>query len=194
MRLKRMPHKLACWLAVGLVLLLAACSGDPGTGPKDVRWDRDACERCRMVLSDRNFSAQIRYFPEEKPRSRVVAFDDIGCAILWLEEQPWKDDPRTEIWVTDHRNGEWIDARVATYVKGKITPMEFGLGAQPEPLEGGLDFEQAKQHILKVEERFNIHGVHLLERFKQQAAQRDAARKAQRAESTLPTIIPEQKP
>ncbi len=61
-----MPHKLACWLAVGLVLLLAACSGDPGTGPKDVRWDRDACERCRMVLSDRNFSAQIRYFPRGK--------------------------------------------------------------------------------------------------------------------------------
>lgn len=173
-----MPVKFGAYWLIGLVLLaLSACSNDPGTGPKAVKWDRDACERCRMVLSDRKYSAQIRYFPEGKKRSRVLMFDDIGCATLWLEDKPWKDDPRTEIWVNDYRSGEWIDARTATYVKDKITPMEYGLGAQPEPVAGGLDFEQAKKHIVKIEERFNIHGVHLLERLKEQAEKREADRK-----------------
>ena len=98
-----------------LAMILSACSGEPETGPVEVRWDQNNCERCRMMLSDRHFSAQIRYFPETK-NSRVVKFDDIGCATLWLEKQQWKDDPKTEIWVTAHSNGEWIDARKATYV------------------------------------------------------------------------------
>jgi len=159
-----------------LLLLLGACSGDPGSGPKEVKWDRDACERCRMVLSDRHYSAQVRVFPEGK-RSKVFFFDDIGCATLWLEDKPWKDDPRTGIWVTDHRNGDWIDARTATYVKEKITPMEYGLGAQTEPAPGGLDFEQAKRHIVEVEERFTIRGVQLLDRLKEQAERRAAAQR-----------------
>ena len=171
-----MPETL--WLFAGLLLLLllGACSGDPGTGPKEVKWDRDACERCRMVLSDRHYSAQVRLFPEGK-RDKVFFFDDIGCATLWLEGKAWNDDPRTEIWVTDHRSGEWIDARTATYVKEKITPMEYGLGAQTEPAPGGLDFEQAKRHIVEVEERFTIRGVQLLDRLKEQAERRAAAQK-----------------
>ncbi len=168
------------WFWLGVVTLalqgVIGCSGDPGTGPVEVKWDRDACERCRMVLSDHHFSAQVRVFPEGK-RSKVFPFDDIGCAALWLEGRPWSDDPRTEIWVTDHRTGEWIDARTATYVTEKITPMEFGLGAQSEPVAGGLDFEQAKRHIVHVEERFTIRGVQLLDRLKGQADRRDASRK-----------------
>jgi copper chaperone NosL len=171
-----MPERFPLLGGLLLLLLLAACSGDPGSGPKEVKWDRDACERCRMVLSDRHYSAQVRVFPEGK-RSKVFFFDDIGCATLWLEDKPWMDDPRTEIWVTDHRKGEWIDARTATYVKEKITPMEYGLGAQTEPAPGGLDFEQAKRHIVEVEERFTIRGVQLLDRLKEQAERRAAAQR-----------------
>ncbi|WP_275099924.1 nitrous oxide reductase accessory protein NosL [Sedimenticola hydrogenitrophicus] len=149
-----------------LTLLVSACSGDPGTGPGEVKWDRDACERCRMVLSDRNHAAQIRYFPADKKRSKLMKFDDIGCAVIWLEDKPWKDDQKTQIWVTDI-NGGWIDARNATYVKGDLTPMEYGLGAQSQPVSGGLDFAQAKAHIFAVEERFNIHGVDLLKRLEE---------------------------
>lgn len=156
------------------LLLLVACSGDSGTGPKEVKWDRDACERCRMVLSDRFHAAQIRYFPAEKKRSVVAFFDDIGCAVLWLADKSWERDQQTEIWVADHRTGEWIDARSATYVKGNLTPMEYGLGAQSETTPSGLTFDQAKQHIIDVEKRFNVHGEHLLERLKEQAEIRKA--------------------
>ena len=155
-----------------LTLLLGGCSGPPDEGPVDVKWDRDACERCRMVLSDRHHSAQVRYFPEDKKRSKVLMFDDIGCAVLWLEDKTWRDDPQTEIWVTDHRTGEWIDAKQATYIQGQLTPMEYGLGAQKEAAADGLDFEAAKKHIFDIEERFNVHSTHLVEKLREQAEKR----------------------
>ncbi len=159
-------------LLVMLSAFLGACSGPPENGPLEVKWDRDACERCRMVLSDRNHSAQVRYQPEDKKRSQVLMFDDIGCALLWLEDKPWRDDPKTEIWVNDHRTGKWIDARTATYVQGQITPMEYGLGAQSEAAADGLDFAAAKQHIFDIEERFNAHSTHLVDKLREQAEQR----------------------
>ena len=158
-----------------LVMLLVACSGDPGKGPVQVKWDRDACERCRMVLSDRHYAAQVRIFPDGK-RSKIFNFDDIGCAMLWLEDKSWKDDPGTEIWVKNYRNGNWIDARSAIYVKNRVTPMEYGLGAQPPDGTEGLSYAQAMEHVNTVEERFNAHGVQLLERLRRQAEERKAAR------------------
>ncbi|EGV19462.1 hypothetical protein ThimaDRAFT_0908 [Thiocapsa marina 5811] len=155
-----LSSRFSALLVVVLALLLAACGGDPGQGPGEVKWDRDACGRCRMVLSDRLHSAQVRV-PTPDGRSRVYRFDDIGCALIWLEERAERDDPATEIWVNDWRTGDWIDARTATYLRGQVTPMEYGLGAQPEPAPDGLDFGQAKAHIFDVEARFNVHGGHL---------------------------------
>ena len=146
---------------LALLTLLAACSGDPGTGPVEVTWDRDACARCNMVLSDRHHSAQVRHTPSGTRRSQVWTFDDLGCAVLWLDRQPWASDPAVEIWVTDHRSSEWIDARQAHYVPGKLTPMEYGLGAQAQPGSDTLDFAGARAHIYEVERRFNVHGGNL---------------------------------
>jgi len=145
---------------VSVALLSLGGCGDPGTGPVDVKWDRVICERCRMVLSDRNHSAQVRVQVPDG-RSRVYFFDDIGCAVIWLEDKAWRDGPATEIWVTDWRSGEWIDARTATWITGRVTPMEYGLGAQSEPAADGLDYAQAKEHIFEVERRFNVHGGQL---------------------------------
>jgi len=139
-----------------LTFLLAACSGEPDTGPGKVRWDRDQCERCAMAVSDPMHSAQVRVHMKDG-RSRLYKFDDIGCAVIWLDQQPFGDDPRTEIWVNDYRTGEWIDARKAWYVPGKVTPMGYGLGATTEKEPGALDFEAAGRHIYKVEETFHVH-------------------------------------
>jgi len=163
------------------VLLLLGCSGDPGKGPLEVKWDRDACERCRMVLSDRAYAAQVRFFPEES-RSKVFKFDDIGCAVLWLEDKPWSRDPKTEIWVRDRLSDQWIDARTAVYIKGRVTPMEYGLGAQSQADPNGMDFAQARSHIAEVEQRFNVHGVELLDRLRKQAAEREALNQAPKME------------
>jgi hypothetical protein len=131
--------------------MLSACS-DNGTGPVEVKWDRDACERCRMVLSDRHHAAQIRGGAAGK-KARVYKFDDIGGAIVWLKDKSWKDHAGTELWVNDHRDGRWIDGHKASYVSGQRTPMDFGIGAQDDPAEGGMTFQQARRYVLDIELR-----------------------------------------
>jgi len=142
-----------------LMLMLAGCFNGPDTGPVEVEWEHDTCQRCSMVLADTFHGAQVRHRPTGEG-SKVYLFDDIGCALIWLEDKDWRDDPGTEIWVNDYKTGAWIDARNAHYVGGQETPMLYGLGAQPEAAPGSVTFERAKQHIFEVEKRLNLHGSH----------------------------------
>jgi len=143
--------KLICLLAVFAV---AGCSNAPKTGPGEVRWDKDVCARCIMSVSDHYFSAQVRGGAEGQ-KTKLYFFDDIGCAVLWLEQQEWKADPRTEMWVNDFKSGEWIDAFKASYLTGNITPMDYGLGAQSVASEGALNYNQAVQEINDRENRLH---------------------------------------
>jgi nitrous oxide reductase accessory protein NosL len=120
---------LPAWLA--LVLLLAAC-GDPGEGPARIAWDRDACEHCGMVITDRRFAAQVRI--GRTPHR----FDDVGCAVEWLGERS-KGTPPTEFWVADQESGAWLDARTASFRGGQQTPMGYGFGASGQAGDGSLD-------------------------------------------------------
>ncbi len=134
------------WLGV-LLNGLAACSRGPGTGPVEIAWDRDVCEHCRMVISDRAHAAEIR----GGPGNRVYRFDDLGCALSWLRERGW-DAQAVEIWVADSRHPHdirWLDARTAHYLPGQTTPMDYGLGAVPGAPPGGLDFAGARRAILE---------------------------------------------
>jgi nitrous oxide reductase accessory protein NosL len=142
-----------------LVAVLTACTQPDQSGPGEIRWDQETCTRCAMSIGDREYAAQVRG-GASNAATRLYKFDDIGCAVIWLDQQPWKDDPRTEIWVADHRDGNWIDARKALYVTGRNTPMGYGLGAQTDSGTGLLDFSMAKKHIYTVEKSRHIHGGH----------------------------------
>jgi nitrous oxide reductase accessory protein NosL len=168
-------------IAASTTWLLVACSGEPTSGPREVKWEQESCERCRMVLSDRKHAAQVRFLEDDKGAS-VEVFDDVGCALVWLEDKPWKQDPRTEIWVADHRNGNWIDARTAVYVEDESSPMGYGLGAQSDPAPGGVDFVRAKWHIFAMEASFESHALQLKERLQQQATKRQTLPNEQRTE------------
>lgn len=121
-----------------LTLLLAACSSEPPTGPVDVRYGRDTCELCGMIISDPRYAVQIRGGAGHKAHK----FDDIGDALLFLDRQAWKDDASVEIWVMDVEKGKtWLDARKAFYVGGLQSPMAHGYGAYPDKRPGTVDFE-----------------------------------------------------
>ena len=138
-------------LMITTLLVTLSCSQQE-TGPVEVKWDRDGCERCRMVLSDRYHAAQLRS-GEEGKKSKVFKFDDLGCAVIWLQDKPWRDN--AEVWVNDFKTGEWLDARKSYFISGQITPMEFGLGAQAMASDQALNFEQTVKYILDREARFN---------------------------------------
>jgi len=140
-----------------LACVLVGCADGDISGPGEVRWDRETCARCGMAIGDRYSAAQVRGGPAGE-RTRLYRFDDIGCAVIWLDGQSWAEDPRTEIWVMDHRDSVWIDARLANFVKGIRSPMGYGLGAQQESAVDGMDFAGAVAHIRAIEQREHIHG------------------------------------
>ncbi len=143
-------------LILPILLLLTACEEEKTTGAVDVRWDREICARCAMAISDRKYSAQVRGGREGK-KAKVYKFDDLGCAVIWLDKQNWKDATRTEVWVNSYKDGKWINAKTAWYVEMNNTPMDYGLGAQKEKTDGAINYEQAIVHIYEVEQRFNSH-------------------------------------
>ena len=95
------------------------------TQPIEVHWDRDMCARCAMVVSDRDNTTQVI----NPANGKVYMFDDIGCAILWFDDEkiPWKD--KAVIWITDNTTGKWINAQTAFYDTNNITPMAYGFEA-----------------------------------------------------------------
>jgi len=113
-------------LLLSLSLLQTGCDKKSiSTQPSEVHWDRDMCARCAMVVSDRENTTQVI----NPANGKVYMFDDIGCMILWFDDEkiPWKD--KAVIWITDAKTGKWIDARKAFYDTENITPMAYGFSA-----------------------------------------------------------------
>lgn len=131
--------------AVALPLVPAGC-GQPQTGPVPVRFDRDSCELCRMLISDPRFAAEVRGGPGRE----IYKFDDIGDAINWVARQPWAVEQRAEIWVMSYEDGEtWLDARKARYRTGVRSPMDYGYAAVPGGPAEAVDFETMKTAVLE---------------------------------------------
>jgi len=124
-------------VAIGFLLfsIIACKGGNEEQLPVDFVWDREACEECKMALSDPHYSAQVI-----DPNGKPYYFDDIGCAILWLDRQPWKENART--WVNDVDTTQWIEAKRAKWKSGDPqTPMGYGFAATLSQVDNALDYE-----------------------------------------------------
>ncbi len=133
-------------LHLGLVgaFLLAACSTEPKSGPEDIKWDRQTCERCQMVISERHFAVEWR---GEHDR-RLHAFDDLGCALLWRAEQRGGGlGDRPEIWVRDAKGTHWLDGYGVRYEAGHRTPMGYGYAAANEESQAGLSLHEVEEQV-----------------------------------------------
>ncbi len=143
--------KLLCLLLITIGLFFSGCEKKKIGGVEKIHWDRDMCERCKMAISERKFAFQI-----VNPKSgKTYKFDDIGCAILWMDEEkiPWKN--KAILWITDAKTGKWINARKALYTDDSITPMAYGLAAYTKDTVPKnheiVNLKQAKKIIYEVE-------------------------------------------
>ncbi len=134
-----------------ITLFLTSCEKEISDKPNKIYWDRDMCDRCKMVISERNHAVQVI----TQKNGKVYKFDDIGCVPLWFKEEniQWKD--RAKIWITDIKTSRWIDARTAFYDTINITPMAYGFGAheKKENIQAGLeiiDFKELSKRALKI--------------------------------------------
>ena len=104
--------------------------------PSDPVWGKQACEGCRMLVSDPRFTAQLVGSDGERRY-----FDDLGCLAEHLAAHP---NPNASIWVRDAR-GRWLSARAARFSTGAATPMDYGLVTDPR---GELDFAAMQRAAL----------------------------------------------
>jgi len=137
--------KFSFLLIFALGLFFSACDSSVDTGVKEVKFDREVCERCKMIISDRNYAVQI-VNPTDGKR---YYHDDIGCAILWFKENQLSWEKDAIIYVTDAKTGKWIDAQKAFWTYGAVTPMDFGFSAYAEKQMDieNYDFAYAKEKI-----------------------------------------------
>ncbi len=123
---------------------LVACKEK--SGPEKIRYDRETCIICNMIISDPRFAAEIR-----TPDGKIIKFDDIGDAIHWMIRQDWFKAGRQpkEFWVMDMRDGKtWLDARKAWYLPGQTSPMDYGFGAVPQKQAGAVSYEEMKKAVI----------------------------------------------
>ncbi|MFA7083270.1 MAG: nitrous oxide reductase accessory protein NosL [Arcobacteraceae bacterium] len=120
-------------------------------GMKKVHWDRDICERCKMIISERKFTVQMI----NPKTNEAFMFDDLGCAVLWFieDEIAWFNE--ANVYITDAVSGKWIDAKEAIYVSDTLTPMGYGLSAYSKQtiVENSthLNYEQAVEKIKQID-------------------------------------------
>jgi hypothetical protein len=142
---------------VTLVLLgLSGCEREITDELKKVHWDRDMCERCKMVVSDRTHGVQVI----DLQTGRSYMFDDIGCMVLWFRDENITWAPQAKIWITDTVTAKWINAREALYDTNNITPMAYGFAAHENnsTIKAGeevIGFKEVVQRIFEIEEKKN---------------------------------------
>ncbi len=140
-------------LLTPLAAALSGCKKDGWPeGMAEIKWDRDTCVRCSMVISDRRFAAQMR----GGSNNTVFKFDDVGCLIFWQKEKadkyPWMSEAATRIWLADfdsksRETMRWLEPKRAYFVT-RTSPMGYNFAAVGAPLAGALDFTDTRQHVL----------------------------------------------
>jgi len=139
------------FITIVLMFTFLACEKKSSTAVREVHWDRDMCARCVMVVSDRQNTTQVI----DPKTGKKYMFDDIGCMILWFEDEhiEWKNE--AVIWITDATTGEWIDARKAFYDTNNVTPMAYGFCAHKskDTIKKGeeiIDFDEVARRVKKI--------------------------------------------
>ena len=129
-----------------LSLSFLGCEKQEQNGPHKIHYDRDMCAECKMVISDRNYAVQI----VNPTNNKAYNFDDIGCAIIWMDQhdEPWLDEAK--LYVADHDTAELTVAREVYWAKGFTTPMDFGFAAfKIKPKGKTYDFLEVYRDVMR---------------------------------------------
>ncbi len=131
-------------------LFFSGCGKKNNDGPVKIHWDRDACQRCGMLISDRRFAFEV----VNPKNGKAYKFDDMGCGVTWLKENKIRWKKKAILWIINAKTGKWINAKKALYTKGNITPMAYGLaGYTKNTIPKGkkvINFKEALEHIKKI--------------------------------------------
>lgn len=97
-------------LMLALLVLAGACSTAEAAGPPDIKYGRDICVQCGMIVSEARFAAAYT-----TPDGTRLSFDDLGDLLLYQRDV---GDPidANEAWVHDFETEAWLTIEEAYYV------------------------------------------------------------------------------
>lgn len=109
-------------LALGILFSFSACARSGG-GMPEIRYGRDACARCGMIVTEERFASAY-----VDSAGETVAFDDLGELLAAVAKDPALT---SAAYVHDASDGRWLRASDAVFVKlpGLATPMGSGYAA-----------------------------------------------------------------
>jgi copper chaperone NosL len=110
-------------LLVALTLLVAACASAEASGPPDIKYGRDICVNCGMIISEARFATAYR-----TPGGEEKKFDDLGDMVVYGIDSG-ELAQASGVWVHDFETEEWTEATSAFYVPtlAAATPMGHGI-------------------------------------------------------------------
>jgi hypothetical protein len=133
---ERLRVGLACALVAAFSFALWRTAAPP-SGAVEVPWDRVACARCRMLVSDPRFAGQLH-----KASGEVHFFDDPGCLLLELSEH---EDAAATPYFRDSRSERWLGEAQVVFQRVPETPMGYGfMAVARETLADGLSPDAAR--------------------------------------------------
>ncbi len=119
-----MRKSFSLFLLIYLAVFLAGCARkNPANMPPKIRYGEDACDECRMIISEQRYAAAFRTVDGTERR-----FDDLGCLQDYLRKN---NETPVQIWVGDYHTGQWLNSDSAFYVRSPeiSTPMAHGIVA-----------------------------------------------------------------
>jgi copper chaperone NosL len=102
----------AARLAVVILAAHLATTACGGSGPSVIHYDVDACDHCRMTISDPAFAGQL-----VMRTGKVYRFDDPSCLVSFMTSGHAASTEVDAIWLNDHAHPDGhIEATDAVFV------------------------------------------------------------------------------
>ena len=97
-----------------LGLFLFCCLTSCDAGPEAMRFGRDECAGCKMIISDQRFGAEI-----VTKKGRVLKFDDIGCMGDFVPDGIAESEVKMRVVIDFNRPNTFIPVEQAHFLKNE---------------------------------------------------------------------------
>lgn len=150
-KMKTKTNSLAAVAVASFAFLLSSCS----TGPQPIKLGSDACDFCRMTISDKQYGAEIM-----TKKGKAYKFDDTHCLFAYMKDNNVEPNTINEIYLVNFLEPHnFVEAPKGFYLKS--AELHSPMGGNIATFENHNDLEKVKTEVggeeLTWEEIKNAH-------------------------------------
>jgi hypothetical protein len=109
----------------------------------DIKAKEYSCSKCNMFVKNLDYATQIVL-----KNGNTYFFDDIGCAVEWLENN---SNELAIVLTKTLDSHKWMDAKKVWYSRIAPSPMGYGFAGVEHKKDGLIEYEKMKSLMLKGE-------------------------------------------